>query len=125
MPDEREPHPKQARFLTVAQIAAELGMSERTVYRHIDEMHPVCVGSAIRVARTDFENWIRSRRDAAPSGARRSTTGARPHASYETSTDELLIRPITPRGKRRPSASSEPSPDPLIRPIKPGPRRRK
>jgi excisionase family DNA binding protein len=47
------------RFLSPEQIADELGVSLDTVYRRIEEMHPVRVGSAIRVERVQFENWIR------------------------------------------------------------------
>lgn len=47
------------RFLSPEEIAEELGVSLDTVYRRIEEMHPVRVGRAIRVERVQLENWIR------------------------------------------------------------------
>jgi hypothetical protein len=102
--------PKLARFLTVAEVAKEIRMSERYVRRHLPDFRAVPMGTSVRIARIDLENWIKRQRDNANwssdstllSAPRRPAPthapAARPSA---TSPDGYpSIRPTQWRGKR-------------------------
>jgi excisionase family DNA binding protein len=82
------------RFLTIEQVADELGVSDRTAYRLVHQMNPLRVGTLLRVSRTAMENWIHkntesschqessddgsgTRRPAAAAGPRRGPRGSR------------------------------------------------
>ena len=48
-----------ARYLTVPQIAATLGISKQTVYRHIDEgkLSGMRFGASVRISLEEFRKW--------------------------------------------------------------------
>lgn len=87
------PDAGEHRFMDVAAIARELGVSERTAYRKMKQMIHMHVGSLLKVQRVHFENWIR-KQETAPADA-----GARTRA---TPADAPTIRPTQPRTKPRP-----------------------
>ena len=112
-----EPNDK-ARFLTVAEVAKEIGMSQRFVRRHLPDFRAVAMGTSVRIARIDLENWIKRQRDNAPwasdattlSAPRRAAPAGAPARRPATSPDdEISIKPTQWRGKRkRPPADDVP-----------------
>jgi len=56
---------KETRFLTVDQVADELGLSTRSVWRLIatKELVPNHFGGAVRISRDELEDYVRRSRD--------------------------------------------------------------
>ena len=126
--------PTHARFLTIAQVAKEIGMSERYVRRHLPDFRAVPMGRSVRIARIDLENWIKRQRDSATwssdstplSAPRRPAPTSAPMRQNSASSDDApSIRPTLWRGKRkRPDTRTEDD-APSIRPTQWGGKRPK
>jgi excisionase family DNA binding protein len=109
------------RFLTPADLAAELSVSLRTAYRLAEEIGATRIGKLVRVSREAFEAWLAQQNPssnvpAAPStthgfptrargAASASRRGAEPRATPSPGVDatsrRIRIRPVKRRGLSR------------------------
>lgn len=67
-PEARRREGEAVTLLTPADVAAELGVSPRTVRRLLRGLVVVRVGRSVRVERAELDKWIRSQRERWASG---------------------------------------------------------
>jgi excisionase family DNA binding protein len=82
---------RRSRFLTVPEVARELGISERSVWRLIEmgELSPHRFGAATRIKREELDAYVERSRSRAPR--------PRDHEPADGSDDNPRDEPLGPR----------------------------